>query len=137
MANFQEGSTRLNAPSSNDFTASGTTYNAPYIVVKFDANGAITPVTAITDEPAGIIYNCPTASGTADVLSVNQQGSAKITCGGNISVNQYVTFNSAGKAVVATQTAGGSQPAVRVIGRALEAGSNGKVIAIQSLFFFY
>lgn len=137
MANFQEGSSRLNFPSGSDFTSSGTTYNAPYTVVKLDTNGKVVNVAATTDDPVGILFNCPDASGTAEVLSINQQGTGKVTCGGTISRNAYITFNTSGQAVAATQTAGGSQPAVRVIGRALEAGATGKVIAYQSMFFLY
>lgn len=137
MANFQEGSSRINFPSGNDFTSSGTTFNAPYTVVKLNASGAVVPVAATTDPAIGILYNCPTANGTADVLSFNQAGSAKVTAGGTISAGAWVTFNSSGQAVAATQTAGGSQPAVQVIGRALEAATTGKVFAIQSEFFLY
>lgn len=137
MSNYQEGSSRLNFPSATDFTIGGTTNFPPYTVVKLDASGNVINVAATTDDPVGILYNCPDASGTADVLAVNQQGSAKIVCGGTISRGAYVTFNTSGQAVAATQTAGGSQPAVRVIGRALEAGSTGKLIAIESLYFLY
>lgn len=137
MANFQEGSSRLNFPSGNDYTVSGTTGNAPYLAVKLNGSGKVVPITAVTDDPLGVLYNCPTASGTADVLSVNQPGTGKIVAGGSITVGQLITFNSSGQAVAATQTAAGSQPVVRVIGRALEAGTTGKVIAYQSLFFMY
>lgn len=137
MANFQEGSSRLNFLSGNDFTAGQTTFNAPYTVVKLNASGQVVPVTAGTDDALGILYNCPDASGTADVIAVNQQGSAKITAGGTITRGALVTYNGSGKAVAATQTTAGAQPTVRVIGRALEAAVNGQVIAIQSLFFLY
>lgn len=137
MANFQEGSSRISAPSGTDFTSGGTTYNAPYTVVKADTNGNVVAVTGTTDDPLGILYNCPTASGTADVVAINLQGTYKITCGGTISRNAYITFNSSGQAVAATQTTAGSQPVVRVIGRALDAGSTGKVINVLAMYFLY
>ena len=137
MANFVEDSSRLNFPSGSDFTSGGTTYTAPNTVVKLNASGQIVPVAAITDDPIGILMNCPDASGTADVLSVNQQGSGKVVCGGTISRGALITFNASGQAVAATQSTAGAQPTVRVIGRALEAGVSGQVIAFQSLFFLY
>lgn len=136
MANFQEGSSRLNFPSGSDFTSTGTVFTAPLTVVKL-SSGTVVPVSAITDAPLGILYNCPDASGNADVLSVNQQGSGKIVCGGTITAGALITFNSTGQAVAATQTTGGSQPVVHVIGRALEAGATGKVIAFESMYFLY
>jgi hypothetical protein len=137
MANFQEGSSRINFLSSYDFTSSGTTYLAPYIVVKLDSNNQVTPVTATTDAAVGVIYNCPTATGTADVLSLNQAGTGKITAGGTITKGALITFNSSGKAVAATQTTAGSQPTVLVIGRAIEAGASGQVFCFQNFFFLY
>jgi len=137
MSNFQEGSSRLNFPSGNDFTSSGTTFNAPYTVVKLNGSNQVVPVTATTDAVLGVLYNCPTATGTADVVSVNQAGSAKITAGGTITAGALITFNSSGQAVAATQTTAGSQPTVQVIGRALEAATTGKVFAFITEYFLY
>lgn len=137
MANFQEGSSRLSFPSGNDFTNGGTTFVAPYLAVKLNSSGQVVPATANTDKVIGILMNCPDANGTADVLAINQSGSGKITAGGSISVNDYITINSSGQAVTATQTAGGTAPAVHVIGQAVEAGSTGKVIAFISKDFLY
>ena len=136
MANFQEGSSRLNFPSGNDFTSNGTTFNAPYTVVKL-SNGKVVPVAATTDPAIGVLYNCPTAAGNADVLSLNQQGSGKIVAGGAITAGQYITFNATGQAVAATQSTAGAQPTVQVIGRALEAAASGQVFAYESLFFLF
>ena len=137
MTNFREGSTRLSFPSGTDFTSSGTTFNAPYLVGKLNASKQWITVTATTDPAVGVLYNCPDANGTADVLSINQQGTGKITAGGTIALNALITFNSSGQAVAATQTTAGSQPTVLVIGRALEAGVSGQVIEYQSLNFLY
>ena len=136
MANFQENSSRLNLPSGNDFTGGGATFNAPYTVVKLSA-GKVVPVTATTDPAIGVLYNCPTAAGVADVLAVNQQGSGKIVAGGSITAGQYITFNATGQAVAATQSTAGTQPTVQVIGRALEAAASGQVFTYESLFFLY
>lgn len=137
MANFQEGSSRLNFPSGTDYTSSGTTFNNPYLVVKLNGSGKVVTVTATTDPAIGVLYNCPDASGTAEVMSINAQGSAKITAGGTISATGLITFNSSGQAVAATQTTAGSQPSVTVIGRALEAAVSGQVFAYQVLNFLY
>ena len=137
MANYQEGSSRLSFLSGYDFTSSGTTYTAPYTIVKLNSSGAIVNVSATTDPAIGILYNCPDATGTADVLSFNQQGSGKVVAGGTISLNALITFNSSAQAVAATQTAGGSQPSVLVFGRALEAAVSGQIFAFQSWLILY
>lgn len=136
MANFQEGSSRISLPSGYDFTATGTTFNAPYTLVKLSA-GKVVPVAAITDNAIGVLMNCPDASGTADVLAVNQAGSGKVVAGGTISAGALITFNSSGQAVAATQTAGGTAAAVRVIGQALEAAVSGQVFEYLSKDFLY
>ena len=132
MSNFQENSSRLNFPSGADFTSSGTTFNAPYTAVKLNGSGKVVTATADTDQIIGVLYNCPDANGTADVLSVKPARTAKITAGGNITVGQYITINSSGQAVAATQTTAGSQPVVHVIGVALEAPGSGQVFAYLS-----
>ena len=140
MANFQEGSSRLTFPSGHDFTSSGTTYDAPYTAVKLSSVSgvvSVVPATANTDPVIGILYNCPDATGTADVMSINQQGSAKVTAGGTITLNALVTINSSGQAVAATQTTAGSQPTVQLIGRATEAAASGQVFTIQTLNYLY
>jgi hypothetical protein len=137
MANFQEGSTRLNFASGNDFTSSGTTFTAPYTWVKLNSSKQVVPVAATTDQAIGVLFNCPDASGTADVLSINQMGSGKCVAGGTIAVNAYITFNSSGQAVTATQTSGGSQPSVHVVGQCVEAASSGQVFEYISMNFLY
>lgn len=133
MANYQEGSPRINFPSGNDFTSSGTLYLPPYTVVKLNGSGNVVPVTGTTDAGIGILYNCPDANGTADILSFNQQGTGKVVAGGTIALNALITFNSSGQAVTATQTAGGSQPTVIVFGRCVEAAASGQNFEFQSL----
>lgn len=130
MANFQEGSSRINFLSGSDFTSSGTTFVAPYIIVKL-SSGKVVAASAATDKPVGVLYNCPTASGTADVLSINAMGTGKVTAGGSINVGDFITSDSAGKAV-ATTTAGNF-----VVGIAVEAASTGQVFAYQPIFIKY
>lgn len=137
MTNFREGATRLNFASGTDFTSSSTVFTAPYTVGKLNGSGKYVTVTATTDIPVGVLMNCPDASGTAEVLSVNQQGTGKIACGGTISANAYITFNSSGQAVAATQTTAGQQPVVHVIGQALEAGASGQNIEYLSMNQLY
>ena len=140
MSNFQEGSSRVNYLSAYDFTSGGTTFLAPYTFVKLVITSGIqyvTPVTATTDAAIGVIYNCPDASGTADVVAINQAGSYKVTAGGSISAGAFVTYNSSGQIVAATQTTAGSQPTVRVVGIATTAAVSGQVIPIINTFFLY
>lgn len=137
MTNFREGSTRLAFPSGTDFTSSGTTYLAPYTVGKLNASKQWVTVAATTDPAIGILYNCPDASGTVDVLSFNQSGTGKVVAGGTIALNALITFNSSGQAVAATQTTGGTQPSVLVFGRALEAAVSGQNFEFLSLSPFY
>lgn len=137
MANFQEASSRLNFPSATDFTSTGTVFTAPYTWVKLNSSGAVVNVAATTDQAIGVLFNCPDASGTADVLSVNQSGTGKCVAGGTIAVGAYITFNSTGQAVAATQTTGGSQPTVHVVGQCVEAAATGQVFEFISMNFLY
>lgn len=130
MSNFQEGSSRVNFPSGSDFTSSGTTFTAPYVIVKL-SSGKVVKSSAATDKHIGVLYNCPDASGTADVLSINAQGTAKVTAGGSISVGNYITSDSNGKAVATTNSGD------LVIGIAVEAAASGQVFAYQPIFIKY
>lgn len=130
MSNFQEGSSRLNFPSGADFTVGGTTFNAPYSIVKLSA-GKVVQSAAATDKHIGVLYNCPDANGTADVLSINASGTAKVQAGGTISVGNFITANASGLAV-ATTSAGDF-----VIGIAVEAASSGQIFAYQPIFIKY
>lgn len=130
MSNFQEGSSRINFPSGADFTSSGTTFTAPYLIVKL-SSGKVVQSTASTDKHIGVLYNCPDANGTADVLSVNASGTAKVTAGGTISVGNFITANSSGQAVATTSSGD------FVIGIAVEAAASGQVFAYQPIFIKY
>lgn len=139
---WREGSTRLAYPAGYDFTSSQTNFEPTYQGVKFGTGGTagqVIPCAAATDEIIGIIMNCPLGGvgDTADILSVNNTGTGKVQAGNTIAVGNYLTMNSSGLAVAATQTAGGSQPSVRVFGRALAAAASGQLVEFQSLYFLY
>jgi hypothetical protein len=103
-----------------------------YYIVAADASnpGEVILANAQTLPIVGIVENYPEADDTARVVAP-QVGTMKVKCGGNINVGAYVTADSNGKAI-ATTTAGDM-----VIGRALEAGADGRVIEVELMFFRY
>lgn len=142
--NWREGSTRLAYKSGYDFTSTGTNYYPTFQGVKF-SSGTVVPCSAATDDIIGIIMNCPgtygtdtaITGGTADILAVNAQGTGKVQAGGTIAVGNYLTMGTGGTAVAATQTTAGSQPTVRVFGRAVTAGASTDLIEYEGCFFLY
>ncbi|HVB24109.1 MAG TPA: hypothetical protein VNG51_19380 [Ktedonobacteraceae bacterium] len=139
--NWREGSTRLAYPSGTDFTSSQTVFEPTYQGVKFGSGstaGQVIPCAAATDEVLGIIMNCPIVGDSADILAINNTGSGKVASGAAITIGQYLTMDSTGRAVAATQTSAGSQPTVRVFGRALTAASAaGQLVEFESFYFLY
>jgi len=139
---WREGSTRLAYPAGYDFTSSGANFEPTFQGVKLGSGGTagqVVPCAANTDEIIGVIMNCPLGGvgDTADILSVNSQGTGKVQAGGTIAVGNYLTMDSSGHAVAATQTTAGSQPVVRVFGRALNAAASGSLVEFQILYFLY
>ena len=103
-----------------------------YFIAALDASneGEAVLANAQTLPIIGVIENYPEADDTVRIV-LPQSGTMKVKCGGNISIGGYVTADSAGKAI-ATTTAGDM-----VIGRALEAGADGRIIEIACMFFRY
>ena len=134
---WREGSTRLAYPSGTDFTSSGTTFQPTYQGVKLNGSGKAVACSANTDEIIGILMNCPASGDTADILAINAQGSGKVQAGGTIAVGNYLCMDSSGHAVAATQTTAGSQPTVRVFGRALTAAASTDLVEFECMFFLY
>lgn len=116
---------------SNDVMTKG--YNAAaavtkYRAVKFSAAETVTPVTAITDVPAGVVQNTLTANditvrGTG--AQVRVMGASLMEAAAAIAVGALVTINASGQAK--TGAAG-----ERVIGMCVEAASGaGKYARVQ------
>lgn len=146
---YQEGN-QLTFPSGYDFTSSGTVVSCQYQIVKFGSSltaGQVVLAAAAGDSIIGVMRNCPTATNSpysgpfqtyADVHSINATGTYKVQAGGSFSIGAYLTTNSSGLAVAATQTTAGSQPAVRVFGQATQASTgSGQIVQYQCMNFLY
>lgn len=147
--NFQEGN-QLTFASGYDFTSSGTVTACGYQIVKFGSSvtaGQIVLAAAAGDAIVGVMRNCPTSTNSpysgpyqtyADVHSINASGTYKVQAGASFSAGAYLTANSSGLAVTATQTTAGSQPAVTVFGRAITAATGaGQIVEYQCMNFLY
>lgn len=147
--NYQQGD-RLNFPSGYDYTSSGTNVTPTYQIVKFGSSataGQIVPAAATSDVIIGVIKNCPTSTNSpysgpfqtvAEVHALNAQGTFKVQAGGSFSVGAYLTTDSSGHAVSATQTTAGSQPAVHVFGIAMEASTgSGQIVEYMPVNILY
>lgn len=145
-------SDNINFPSGTDFTASGTVVAPTYQLVKFGSSttaGQVILAAASTDSIIGVLVNVPTSTNspsslatgasptTAEVHSINAQGTFKVQAGGTIAANAWLTTNGSGYAVTASQTAGGSAPAVRVFGQSIGTGVSGQIIEYQCANFWY
>lgn len=141
---------QITFPSGYDFTSSGTVTACAYQIVKFGSSttaGQVVLAAASSDSIIGVMRNCPTATNSpysgpfqtyADVHSINAVGTFKVQAGGSFSVGAYLTANSSGLAVAATQTTAGSQPTVRVFGQATQASTGaGQIVQYQCMNFLY
>lgn len=109
-----------------------------YLVKQHSTPGQAVLAAAATDAILGVLDEVPQgASGAVSIAHVSGSGVGKVRAGGNITIGQYLTATSNGKAVAATQQTAGQQPTTRVFGRALEAGEDGKVIRYEKMNFLY
>ncbi len=120
MATYQTGD-RYSAAAAADFTGKR------YTIVKTDSNGDIVNASAATDAILGVIDNEPTLGRTADVVTVNSDGTFKVKAGGVISKDAYLTSDSNGAAVATTTTGN------RVFGRALTSAVSGQIVEYLKL----
>lgn len=79
------------------------------------ANGLV--VAGAGDQPVGILYNKPSASGQPVELCID--GIAKVAYGGTVADGDWVKADASGKAVTTTTTGD------KVIGKARKAGASG------------
>lgn len=105
-----------------------------YRVVKTDANGNYVLATAATDNIRGVLANAPNINEIADVANLNGAGSFKVVAGAAIPKDSFLTADSTGRAIAATQAAAGAQPTTRVFGRSRSAATAaGDVIEYDKL----
>lgn len=114
----REGSSRFAAPSGTDFTNGGLNQENTYQIVKLNSTGQVVPSAASTDKHIGIIMNNPIVGDSADVLLINQMGTAKVQVGGAVNIGDYLTSDASGHAIATT--AGGDI----IIGQAVGAATS-------------
>lgn len=105
-----------------------------FLIVKTDTNGKVVLSSAATDKHLGVLADGGRQSGdNVDVNLVNGSGTYKVIvgAGGTVAKDDYITSDSAGKAVTTT-TAGD-----RVIGQAMQAGAVGAQIEYMKKDFKY
>jgi len=116
-----------------------------YYIAKLDSNGNAALATSSGDEISGVLDDVPQAAATSggsfaglcSIKHISANGTGKVIAGGTIAKGAYITSDGNGKAVAATQTAGGSQPAVRVFGRARVAAVAGDVFEFEHCYFLF
>lgn len=129
----------ISAIAGADLHASG------YLITKWDSSGNAILAAAATDDLVGVLAEIQqaapvpqsTSGGLVSIAVVSGAGTGKVIAGASISKGAYLTSNSSGQAVTATQTAGGSQPSVRVFGRARFAANSGDLFEYEKMFFLY
>lgn len=111
-----------------------------YCIAKIDSSNLAQLATAATDDIVGVLDEVPQgANGACSIEHVTGGNSTgKVKVGAALSRLTFITAGSGGKAVAATQTTGGSQPSVRVIGRLLEASTaDGDIVEYEKMYFLY
>ncbi len=88
--------------------------------VKFSAAETVTPVTAVTDQVAGVVQHDVTAGEITrgKGASIRVEGDTVMECAGNIAIGVQVCINGSGQAITATT-------GDRVIGTCVEANADG------------
>ncbi len=109
-----------------------------YYLAKLTGNQAVL-ATAATDAIVGVLDEVPqSTAGACSIAHVSGSGTGRVVVSAAVSVGAYLTATTGGKAVTATQTTAGSQPTVRVFGRAIEAAAaDGDIIEYEKCNFLY
>jgi hypothetical protein len=93
-----------------------------FLLVKYvPGTDSVTPVTAITDKPLGVLNNAPIAGDSAEVV---MSGVTKVKLGATVAIDDQVGAKADGSVI--TWAATGTY----LIGRALEAGVIGQIISV-------
>lgn len=113
-------------------------------IVKLDANGKAVLAAGPTDDIVGVIAEVQqaasgiaTSGGSVSIAHVSGTGTNEVIAGATIAKGAFLTSDASGHAVPATQTAGGSQPSVRVFGRARYAANSGDLFEYEKMYFLY
>jgi len=93
-----------------------------FFIVKFTAANTVGLASAATDVLLGTLRNKPEQNETAEVHLIGAGGTAKVKLGGSVTAGNFLTADSAGKAVATTTTGN------YVLGRALEDGDADDII---------
>src|SRR5438128_1722479 len=128
----------ISAPAGADLHASA------HLIVKLDSTGKAVLATAATDDIVGVLEEVQqassgvsTAGGSVSIAHISGSGTGEVIAGASISKGAYLTTNGSGQAITATQTTAGSQPTVRVFGRARYAANSGDLVEYEKVFFLY
>src|SRR5436309_2346298 len=127
----------ISAPAGADLHASS------HLVAKLNATGQAILATAATDDIVGVLDNiqqaatAATSGGLVSIAHVSGSGTFEVIAGASIAKGAYLTTNGSGQAVTATQTTAGSQPTVRVFGRARVAANSGDLFEYEKMFLLY
>ncbi len=98
-----------------------------YYIMYLSAEGVVTIASAASQLLIGTLENKPNIDENAEVFLNNSNGTGKVIAGGSITLGQYLTADSSGKAV-ATTSAGD-----HLIGKALQAADSGDIIEYQPM----
>jgi hypothetical protein len=115
-----------------------------HLIAKLDTNGKAVIATAATDDIVGVIdevqqaaSGVSTSGGGVSIAAINGDGTGEVIAGAGISKGNLLTTNGSGQAILATQTGGGSQPSVRVFGRARTAANSGDLFEYEKFALWY
>ena len=128
----------ISAPAGADLHASA------HLIVKLDTNGKAVLATAASDDIVGVLEEVQQASsgvstsgGAVSIAHISGAGTGEVIAGASISKGAFLTSNGSGQAVTATQTTAGSQPTVRVFGRARYAANSGDLVEYEKMNLLY
>lgn len=121
MTTFEATFTR-NAP------AASALGSKQYYIAKLATGGVVSLSSAATDKHCGIITT-PNSIASGDMINYQHSGSSKVIYGGTVSINDWLTSDSAGKAVATTTNRD------VVIGRANIAGVASDIGEVQLNIF--
>ena len=100
------------------------------LVVKMDSSnpGQFVLASANSDLAIGTLFDQPQAGQVGTIRALNAPVKSYVQLGGTVAIGTKLTIDANGRAVAATQTAAGSQPAKTLLGVAAEAGTTGAII---------
>lgn len=100
-------------------------------LVKQSADDTVVLAAAATDIVVGVVGNKANTGELVEVIRAASGSTFKVVAGGTITRGARLVSDAAGKAIVATQTAAGSQPTAQSFGRALQAAVSGDIFEAE------